>query len=105
MRAASLASRSQCAHTNAHSSSGLFMSAKKAVNVSIQSELLDAARAQDINLSATLEAALVDQLRIRRRARWLTEHAAAIETPVAVPKRMACLAITPATSNLGDNGF
>ena len=54
------------------------MGAKKAVDVSIQSELLDAARAEDINLSATLEAALVDQLRIRRRARWLSENAAAI---------------------------
>ena len=55
------------------------MGAKKAVNVSIQSELLDAARAEDINLSATLEAALVDQLRIRRRDRWQSENEAAIE--------------------------
>jgi antitoxin CcdA len=55
------------------------MGAKKAVNVSIQSELLDAARTEDINLSATLEAALVDQLRIRRRDRWRTENEAAIE--------------------------
>jgi antitoxin CcdA len=55
------------------------MGAKKAVNVSIQSELLDAARAEDINLSATLEAALADQLRIRRRDRWQTENKAAIE--------------------------
>jgi antitoxin CcdA len=55
------------------------MGAKKAVNVSIQSELLDAARAEDINLSATLEAALADQLRIRRRDRWQTENEAAIE--------------------------
>ncbi len=55
------------------------MGAKKAVNVSIQSELLDAARAEDINLSATLEAALADQLRIRRRDRWQTENASAIE--------------------------
>jgi len=52
------------------------MSAKKAVDVAIQSELLDAARAEDINLSATLEAALVEQLRMRRRARWVTENAA-----------------------------
>jgi antitoxin CcdA len=52
---------------------------KKAVNVSIQSELLDAARAEDINLSATLEAALADQLRIRRRERWWKENEAAIE--------------------------
>jgi len=55
------------------------MSAKKAVNVSVQTELLDAARAEDINLSATLEAALVDQLRVRRRDRWRIENAGAIE--------------------------
>ncbi len=55
------------------------MGAKKAVNVSIQSELLDAARAADINLSATLEGALADQLRIRRRDRWQAENEAAIE--------------------------
>jgi antitoxin CcdA len=54
------------------------MGAKKAVNLSIQSELLDAARAEDINLSATLEVALADQLRIRRRDRWRTENEAAI---------------------------
>lgn len=54
------------------------MSAKKAVNVSIPAELLDAARAEDINLSAALEAALAEQLRIRRRAKWLTENSAGI---------------------------
>jgi antitoxin CcdA len=57
----------------------LSMSAKKAVNVSVRAELLDAARVEDINLSATLEAALVDQLRIRRREKWRSENAAAIE--------------------------
>jgi antitoxin CcdA len=50
---------------------------KKAVNVSVRSDLLDQARAEDINLSATLEAALADQL--RRRDRWRTENEAAIE--------------------------
>jgi antitoxin CcdA len=55
------------------------MGAKKAVNVSIRSDLLDQARAEDINLSATLEAALADQLRIRRRDRWRTENEAAIQ--------------------------
>ena len=55
------------------------MAAKKAVNVSIPSELLDAARAEDINLSATLEAALLDQLRIRKRGRWRADNAEAIE--------------------------
>ena len=55
------------------------MGAKKAVNVSIQTELLDAARAEDINLSATLEAALAEQLRIRKRDRWRADNAEAIE--------------------------
>jgi antitoxin CcdA len=57
----------------------LALSAKKAVNVSVQVELLEAARAEDINLSATLEAALTEQLRIRRRDRWRQENSAAIE--------------------------
>jgi antitoxin CcdA len=57
----------------------LVMSAKKAVNVSVRTELLDAARVEGINLSATLEAALADQLRIRRRDKWRSENAAAIE--------------------------
>jgi antitoxin CcdA len=56
----------------------MHMGAKKAVNVSIASELLDAARAENINLSATLEAALADQLRTLRRERWRTENEAAI---------------------------
>jgi len=55
------------------------MGVKKAVNVSIQAELLDCARAEDINLSATLEAALAEQLRIRRRERWRIENEAAIQ--------------------------
>lgn len=55
------------------------MTAKKAVNVSINADLVDAARAEDINLSAALESALVEQLRIRKRDRWRTENAAAIE--------------------------
>ncbi|MGA9024899.1 MAG: type II toxin-antitoxin system CcdA family antitoxin [Steroidobacteraceae bacterium] len=55
------------------------MGAKKAVNVSIPAELLDSARAEGINLSATLEAALADQLRIRRRDRWRTDNEAAID--------------------------
>lgn len=58
---------------------GHSMGAKKAVNVSIRSELPDAARAEEISLSATLEVPLADQLRIRRRDRWRTENAAAIE--------------------------
>jgi antitoxin CcdA len=64
----------------AHSRCGLsLVGTKKAVNVSIQTELLDAARAEEINLSATLEAALKEQLRARRRDGWRKENAAAIE--------------------------
>jgi antitoxin CcdA len=54
------------------------MSAKKAVNVSIPAELLDAARAEDINFSATLETALAEKLRIRRREKWLAENSGGI---------------------------
>jgi len=53
--------------------------AKKAVNVSISAELLEAARGRDINLSATLEAALELQLRKRQREEWLATNAASIE--------------------------
>jgi len=42
-------------------------SAKKAVNVSISAELLQAARNSDINLSATLEAAVAHEVRLLRR--------------------------------------
>ena len=54
------------------------MPAKKPVNVSLPVELLDAARAENINLSAALEVAIAEQLRIRRRARWLAENAGGI---------------------------
>ena len=53
-------------------------SGKKAVNLSISAELLLAARKYDINLSATLEAAVEDQLRLVRRRQWLKENGDAI---------------------------
>jgi antitoxin CcdA len=52
---------------------------KKAVNVSISADLLQAARASKINLSATLEAAVEHELRLLRRQEWLQQNAAAIE--------------------------
>jgi antitoxin CcdA len=52
---------------------------KKPTNVSINSDLLEKARALNINLSATLEQALADQLRTEQRAQWLRENAAAIK--------------------------
>ncbi len=51
---------------------------KKAVNLSIDAELLNEARQRDINLSATLERALEEQLRESRRQRWLKDNAAAM---------------------------
>ena len=53
--------------------------AKKPVNVSISADLLEVARSHDINLSATLEAALEHQLRQRRRDEWLAANSDGIE--------------------------
>jgi antitoxin CcdA len=49
---------------------------KKAVNLTVAAGLVDAARAADVNLSATLERALEDALRLKRREQWLAENAA-----------------------------
>lgn len=48
---------------------------KKAVNLSVDAELLAAAREQGINLSAVLERALAEE----RARRWLEENREAIE--------------------------
>lgn len=52
---------------------------KKTTNVSINSDLLEKAKGLHINLSATLEQALAEQLRTKQRAQWLQENAGAIE--------------------------
>jgi antitoxin CcdA len=52
---------------------------KKAVNVSISTDLLHDARKHDINLSATLEAAVEHELRLLRRREWLEQNGEAIE--------------------------
>lgn len=51
---------------------------KKPTNVSINSDLLSQARALKVNLSATLERALAEQLRTKQRAQWKEENAEAI---------------------------
>src|ERR1700712_3555143 len=53
-------------------------SAKRATNVSIRSDLLDAARAAGVNLSATLERALAEELAGVKRAQWREENREAI---------------------------
>ena len=52
---------------------------KKPTNVSINSDLLEKAKGLNINLSATLEAALAEQLRTEQRNQWRVENAKAIE--------------------------
>lgn len=52
---------------------------KKPTNVSINTDLLEKARALNINLSATLEQALAEQLRTGQRAQWVRENADAIK--------------------------
>ncbi|MDB6106060.1 MAG: CcdB antidote CcdA [Gammaproteobacteria bacterium] len=52
--------------------------AKRATNVSIRSDLLDAAREAGVNLSATLERALAEELATLQRTRWREENRDAI---------------------------
>lgn len=51
---------------------------KKATNLSISSDLLSKAKKHNINLSATLERALVKELQLKQRAQWLEENRQAI---------------------------
>jgi len=53
-------------------------SRKKSVNLSINSDLLEKARAQNINLSQTLESSLRELLRQKERERWIKENDSAI---------------------------
>ncbi len=53
--------------------------AKKATNLSIRVDLLEEARARKINLSQTLENALLAELKKQREAEWLDQNQAAIE--------------------------
>ncbi|ANE56611.1 MULTISPECIES: type II toxin-antitoxin system CcdA family antitoxin [Methylomonas] len=52
---------------------------KKAANLSINSELLNQAKALHINLSATLERALAEAIREKQRQQWLQENGQSIE--------------------------
>ncbi|MGY1458136.1 MULTISPECIES: type II toxin-antitoxin system CcdA family antitoxin [unclassified Luteimonas] len=51
---------------------------KRATNLSVNEGLLEAARALNINLSATLEKALDAEIRARKREQWLDENREAI---------------------------
>lgn len=51
---------------------------KKPTNLSINSDLLKRAKDLEINLSATLEQALTDQLKARKADQWLEQNKSAI---------------------------
>ena len=53
---------------------------KKPINLSVNSDLLNEAKALKINLSATFETALLNELKAARRDLWLTANKEAIET-------------------------
>jgi antitoxin CcdA len=55
------------------------MAAKKAVNLSIDAELVAEAKAAGTNMSALLEKALKDELRERRWQKWREENREANE--------------------------
>lgn len=52
---------------------------KKATNLSLDSELLAEARSFNINLSATMEEALIQKVKEYKKAEWLEQNANAIE--------------------------
>lgn len=52
---------------------------KKAANLSVNSDLLNQAKALRINLSATLECALAEAIRDKQRQQWLQDNRQSIE--------------------------
>jgi len=52
---------------------------KQPTNLSINSDLLNAARESGVNLSAALEEALAEKVAVARREKWIRENAEAIE--------------------------
>ena len=55
------------------------MGVKRAVNLSLDSDLLDEAKSYGLNLSRTVEAKLSEALREERQRRWREENAEAID--------------------------
>ncbi len=52
---------------------------KRATNVSVRSDLLAAARDAGLNVSATLERALIEELAKVKRAKWREQNREAID--------------------------
>lgn len=55
------------------------MAPKKATNLSLNSDLLKKARRLNMNLSSTLETALIEKLKSLEAEKWQNEHINAIE--------------------------
>jgi antitoxin CcdA len=66
---------------------------KKPTNLSINSDLLAAARELKINLSATLEEALIQEVKALMRKHWLEENKEAIDACNDFVEKMDCLQI------------
>jgi antitoxin CcdA len=69
-----ISANSSALHVRDNRASG----AKRAANLSVNAELLDQAKALEINLSAILERALTEEVRARKRQQWLDENREAI---------------------------
>jgi antitoxin CcdA len=67
-----------CASTARPTMSSDRQTRKRAVNLSVDAELLDEARRLGINVSETLERHLRTQVRAEQEKRWLAENQAAI---------------------------
>ena len=52
---------------------------KKPTNLTINKDLLRLAKEMNLNISAVLEAALVERVKQKRRERWLDENKEAID--------------------------
>ena len=59
--------------------SGIDSALKKATNLSINKDLLAEARSLNINLSATLEQALIEKVNEAKRQQWLEANKDAME--------------------------
>ena len=68
---------------------------KRAVNLSVPADLLEAAREAGINLSALLERALRSELARHRRRRWREENAAAISAYNRIVERRGTFSTGP----------
>ena len=63
---------------------------KKAANLSVNSDLLKKTRALNINLSATLERALKEELAKRESSQWIEENRSAIKAYNAFVEQHGC---------------